>query len=63
MIGRVIDPLGNPIDGKGEILGETCEMPLERKAPGRDLPSAGKRAFANRYQGRRRYDPYREGAT
>ena len=34
MIGRVIDPLGNPIDGKGEILGETCEMPLERKAPG-----------------------------
>ena len=34
MIGRVIDPLGNPNDGKGEILGETCEMPLERKAPG-----------------------------
>ena len=34
MIGRVIDPLGTPIDGKGEILGETCEMPLERKAPG-----------------------------
>lgn len=34
MIGRVIDPLGNPIDGKGEIVGETCEMPLERKAPG-----------------------------
>lgn len=34
MIGRVIDPLGNPIDGKEEITGETCEMPLERKAPG-----------------------------
>ena len=34
MIGRVIDPLGNPIDGKGEIGGEYCEMPLERKAPG-----------------------------
>ena len=34
MIGRVINPLGNPIDGKGEITGETCEMPLERKAPG-----------------------------
>ena len=34
MIGRVIDPLGNPIDGKGDIMGETCEMPLERKAPG-----------------------------
>ena len=34
LIGRVIDPLGNPIDGKGEITGETCEMLLERKAPG-----------------------------
>lgn len=34
MIGRVIDPMGNAIDGKGEIIGETCEMPLERKAPG-----------------------------
>ena len=34
MLGRVIDPLGNPIDGKGEIGGECCEMPLERKAPG-----------------------------
>ena len=34
MIGRVIDSLGNPLDGKGEITGETCEMPLERKAPG-----------------------------
>ena len=34
MIGRVIDPLGNPLDGKGDIVGETCEMPLERKAPG-----------------------------
>ena len=34
MVGRVIDPLGNPIDGKGEITGETCQMPLERKAPG-----------------------------
>ena len=34
MIGRVIDPLGNPIDGKGEITGKKYEMPLERKAPG-----------------------------
>ena len=34
MIGRVIDPLGNPIDGKGEIVGNKCQMPLERKAPG-----------------------------
>ncbi|MCB0481086.1 MAG: F0F1 ATP synthase subunit alpha [Flavobacteriales bacterium] len=34
MVGRVIDPLGNPIDGKGPIEGETYEMPIERKAPG-----------------------------
>ena len=34
MVGRVVDTLGNPIDGKGDIAGETFEMPLERKAPG-----------------------------
>ena len=34
MLGRVIDALGKPIDGKGDIAGETFEMPLERKAPG-----------------------------
>ena len=34
MLGRVIDSLGHPIDGKGDISGETFEMPLERKAPG-----------------------------
>lgn len=34
MLGRVVDALGNPIDGKGPITGELCEMPLERKAPG-----------------------------
>ncbi len=34
MIGRVINPLGEPIDGKGEITGKKYEMPLERKAPG-----------------------------
>ncbi len=34
MCGRVVDTLGNPIDGKGPIAGETYEMPLERKAPG-----------------------------
>ncbi len=34
MIGRVVDTLGNPIDGKGEIKGDLVEMPLERKAPG-----------------------------
>ncbi|KAB2859873.1 MAG: F0F1 ATP synthase subunit alpha [Flavobacteriales bacterium] len=34
MLGRVVDTLGNPIDGKGPIAGELYEMPLERKAPG-----------------------------
>ncbi|MCP4522552.1 MAG: F0F1 ATP synthase subunit alpha, partial [Cytophagales bacterium] len=34
IVGRVVDTLGNPIDGKGAIEGETFPMPLERKAPG-----------------------------
>ena len=34
IVGRVVDTLGNPIDGKGPIEGETFEMTLERKAPG-----------------------------
>jgi len=34
MLGRVVDTLGAPIDGKGPIVGKTYEMPLERKAPG-----------------------------
>lgn len=34
MLGRVVDTMGNPIDGKGPITGTLYEMPLERKAPG-----------------------------
>lgn len=34
MLGRVIDPIGTPLDGKGAIGGDLYEMPLERKAPG-----------------------------
>ena len=34
MLGRVVDPLGVPLDGLGSIGGELTEMPLERKAPG-----------------------------
>ncbi len=34
MLGRVINTLGEPVDGKGELTGEKYEMPLERKAPG-----------------------------
>src|ERR1700754_3527709 len=34
LVGRVINTLGEPIDGKGPIKGELYEMPIERKAPG-----------------------------
>lgn len=34
IVGRVVDTMGNPIDGKGKIAGELFDMPLERKAPG-----------------------------
>ena len=34
MLGRVVDPLGSPLDGRGAIDGELTEMPLDRKAPG-----------------------------
>ncbi len=34
LLGRVVDTLGHPIDGKGPVEGELFEMPLERKAPG-----------------------------
>jgi len=34
MVGRVINTLGEPIDGKGPLTGELYEMPIERKAPG-----------------------------
>lgn len=34
LLGRVVNTLGQPIDGKGAIVGETYEMPIERKAPG-----------------------------
>ncbi len=34
MLGRVITPLGEPLDGKGDIEGELYELPLDRKAPG-----------------------------
>jgi F-type H+/Na+-transporting ATPase subunit alpha len=34
LLGRVIDPLGRPVDGKGAVTGDTISLPLERKAPG-----------------------------
>ena len=34
LLGRIINTLGEPIDGKGPIIGKTYELPFERKAPG-----------------------------
>jgi len=34
MLGRVVNPLGEPLDGRGPLTGDLAEMPLERKAPG-----------------------------
>ena len=34
MVGRVVNPLGEPLDGRGAIKGDAVQMPLERKAPG-----------------------------
>jgi F-type H+-transporting ATPase subunit alpha len=34
LVGRVVDPIGTPLDGLGPVEGETVRMPLERKAPG-----------------------------
>jgi len=34
MVGRVVNTLGEPIDGRGPVTGDRYEMPLERKAPG-----------------------------
>jgi F-type H+-transporting ATPase subunit alpha len=34
MLGRVVNPLGEPLDGGGDITGDLTEMPLERKSPG-----------------------------
>ena len=34
MLGRVINPLGEALDGRGKVTGELTELPLERKAPG-----------------------------
>jgi F-type H+-transporting ATPase subunit alpha len=48
MLGRVVNTMGEPIDGKGPIVGETYEMPLERKAPGVIFREPVKEAVANR---------------
>ena len=55
LLGRVVDPLGNPLDGKGPIV--TKQAPAGRNhRPGRGRAAAGERAAADRHQGHRRDD-------
>jgi len=61
MLGRVINTIGEPIDGKGEIKGEKFEMPLGAQSPGGHLPPAGERTAADRHQADRRDDPIGRG--
>ncbi len=49
IVGRVVNTLGEPIDGKGPIKGDLYEMPLERKAPGVLFRQPVKRTATNRY--------------
>ena len=50
MIGRVVDALGNPIDGKGEIITDTYQSGRAYRAR-HHRPPAGERAAANRLEG------------
>ena len=59
MIGRVVDPLGNPLDGKGPILTDASAGRSRSTGPRRGRPPAGEAAAADRHQGHRRHDPDR----
>jgi F-type H+-transporting ATPase subunit alpha len=59
MLGRVVDTLGIPIDGKGPLKGDLYEMPLERKAPG----VIYRQPLTNRNQIHRFHDPNRKRST
>jgi len=48
MVGRVVSPLGLPLDGKGAHRDPTKRIPIERHCPGRRGPATGARAAANR---------------
>jgi F-type H+-transporting ATPase subunit alpha len=58
MIGRVVDALGNPIDGKGPIVAKGYYADRAHRA-GRGGSPTGERADADRHQGHRRHDPDR----
>ena len=62
MIGRVVDALGLPIDGKGPIETKSFNRDRAHRA-GRGRPAAGERAAANRHQGDRRDDSDRPRAA
>ena len=57
-LGRVVDPLGTPIDGLGEIESDERRA-LELQAPARDAAQVGARAARDRHQGDRLDDPDR----
>ena len=59
MLGRVIDPLGEPLDGKGLIGGELYENAVGTQSAGSYLPPAGKPTVTDGLESCRRYDSYR----
>jgi len=60
LLGRVVNPLGEPIDGKGPLGATRCPAPGSRDGGHRVAP-AGLRTIADRHQGHRRHDPDRPG--
>ena len=58
LLGRVVNPLGEPIDGKGP-LGETIDAPPRDPGAGHRLAPEGFRTTADRHQGHRRDDAHR----
>ena len=60
LLGRVVNALGEPIDGKGPLT-DVQQRRMEIQAPGHHRPQAGARAAADRHQGHRRHDADRPG--
>jgi len=59
LLGRVINPLGEPLDGKGPIEGELYELPFERKAPPHPARRRGGPQKSPRFGWWRRQGPHR----
>ncbi len=62
LIGRVVDPLGKPLDGKGPVK-TTKTRPVERIAPNVVVRTGGRHPRPDRHQGHRRHDPHRPRAA